>query len=565
MSRKIRIGSVILLILSLVIFGCSNSVLSGSHSIARSASLSTDYSFAAMAPLYVSDWSSFESQLDTAKSMGIEAISVDVWWGDVEENGDQQFDWSYYDTIFGKIRNAGLDIVPIMSFHQCGGNVGDDYTSYLPSWIWTHFSGVSSDNLKYRSETGAYSTEYVSLWGDDYVIDEYIEFMDAFETQYGDMASDIDELNISGGPSGELRYPSYNSHDWGGYPNRGTLQCYGDLAISDFRTEILAKYGSLSSVNSAWGISLASVDKINVPDDSVFFFDNYDYNNIQYGKDFIDWYNQSLSDHGKRLINAAKTAFNNEFSSIELGMKIPGIHWRMGDPDYPRLAEITAGLIQTSVDYENSSTGHGYNNIVSTFTGNNRQVNLHFTCLEMGNENWSPAYSKAKDLVFWVASAADSQGVTIKGENALSGGVTTNFGWDQIENAFKWTSYSGLTVLRLGNIVSDIGKTRYEKLINTYGDQNTTDLVIHFSEWESASTYILHPWDGLSSDLNMTYEGYISNAHWWELTVNDKPDYFKFCFTNSNGNWDGINRTYSNQSNEIYIKPYDSMIYTSRP
>jgi hypothetical protein len=518
-----------------------------------------------MAPLYVSDWSSFESQLDTAKSMGIEAISVDVWWGDVEENGDQQFDWSYYDTIFGKIRNAGLDIVPIMSFHQCGGNVGDDYTSYIPSWIWTHFSEVSSDNLKYKSETGAYSTEYVSLWADDYVMDEYIEFMDAFESQYAYLASYIDEVNISGGTAGELRYPSYNSHDWGGYPNRGTLQCYGDLAIADFRSEILSKYGSLSSVNSAWGTSLTSVEDINMPDDSDFFFNNYDYINTQYGKDLIDWYNQSLSDHGKRLINAAKTAFDSEFSSIELGMKIPGIHWMIGDPDYPRLAEITAGLIQTSVDYQNSSTGHGYSNIVSTFTGNNRQVNLHFTCLEMGNENWSPAYSKAEDLVFWVASAADSQGVTIKGENALSGGVTTTFGWDQIENAFTWASYSGLTVLRLENIVSDTGKTRYEQLIDIYGGQDATDLVIHFSEWESATTYILHPWDGLSGDVNMTYEGYFNDAHWWELTVSDKPDSFKFCFTNSNGNWDGTNRTYSNQSNEIYIEPYDSTIYTTRP
>jgi hypothetical protein len=33
------------------------------------------------------------------------------------------------------------------------------------------------------------------------------------------------EINVPAGPSGELRYPSYNAHDQGsGYPTRGALQ-----------------------------------------------------------------------------------------------------------------------------------------------------------------------------------------------------------------------------------------------------------------------------------------------------------------------------------------------------
>lgn len=457
----------------LLLTGCNNNILfNGANSDGSYTTLSKfisgggSYTFTAMAPLHVTDWTSFKSDLTTATSMGIGAISVDVWWGDVEADGDQDFDWSYYDEIFGAIRDAGLDIIPIMSFHQCGGNVGDDYTNYLPSWIWTAFSGVSSDDLKYRSETGQYSSEYVSLWADDYVMDQYIEFMNAFEDRYGYLTDYIDEVNISSGTSGELRYPSYNSHDWGNYPNRGTLQCYGDLAIEDFRTDMLDKYGSLTGINWAWGTSLTSIDQLNPPDDPDSFFNNNDYEDMQYGKDLIDWYNQSLSDHGKRLIEAAESAFTGDFSSIDLGMKIPGVHWMMGDPDHPRLAEITAGLIQSSVDYTNSSTGHGYKNIISTFTGNSRNVNLHFTCLEMGKDNTSPAYSLAKDLVFWVAAAADSQGVAIKGENALSGGVETDYGWDQIENAFKWASYTGLTILRLENVTSGTGYTRYSQLIN---------------------------------------------------------------------------------------------------
>lgn len=423
--------------------------------------------FAVMAPLKVTNWNEFKSDLNTVKNYGVQAVSVDVWWGDVEKNGNNQFNWSYYESIFAEIREAGLDIVPIMSFHQCGGNVGDDYTSYLPSWIWYNFSGVSPEDLKYRSETGAYCSEYISLWADHLVINEYIEFMNAFEDHFAYLAGDIDELNISGGPAGELRYPSYNSHDWGGYGNRGTLQSYGSFAINDFRNDMLSKYGSLWGVNNAWGISLSSVNQINPPSDANWFFNNWDYVDTQYGRDFIDWYNWSLKEHGERLLNAAKTAFNEEFANIELGMKIAGVHWEMVNPMYPRLAEITAGFIKVSQDYQSDSTGHGYNNIISAFSGHNRHINLHFTCLEKGNE-YGTSYSTAENLVFWVAQEAARQNVTIKGENALSGGVRSNYGWDKIHNAFSWASYTGLTVLRLHDVSYGTGAYRYAQFIQEF-------------------------------------------------------------------------------------------------
>lgn len=94
-----------------------------------------------MAPLKVTDFGAFHYELLLARDMGAEAITVDVWWGDVEGVADNQFDWSYYDTIFSMIRNAGLKIKPIMSFHQAGGNVGDTYYSFLPAWLWTQYAG----------------------------------------------------------------------------------------------------------------------------------------------------------------------------------------------------------------------------------------------------------------------------------------------------------------------------------------------------------------------------------------------------------------------------------------
>ncbi len=556
-------------------FGCSNAYLlqdgfTGENPVNISRVLYTEkpgFKANVMAPLHVNDtdWADFERQLVIARNVGVDAVSVDVWWGDVEAAGDQIFDWSYYDTVFQKITAAELNLVPIMSFHQCGGNVGDDYTSYIPSWIWDHFTSqnIYADDLKYMSETGAYSTEYVSLWADDYVMSEYVEFMDAFEQRYASYAGYIDEINISGGTAGELRYPSYNSHDWGAYPNRGTFQFYGSLAVADFRESMLTKYGSLSGVNSAWGTNLTTQDEINPPSDINYFVDSLDYQNIQYGRDLIDWYNESLKQHGKDLIAGASQAFDNEFANVPLGIKIPGVHWKMGDPVNPRIAEITAGLIQTSVDFTSSTTGHGYANLISTASGNGRDVVLHFTCLEMNNENYDPQYSLAQDLVFWIAQEAENQGITVKGENALSGGVMDDTGWDNINNAFDWSAYTGLTVLRMSNITdNDTGRTRYQQFVQKWA---TDKLTVHFREYEAASAYYLHAWNGLDGDLEMSYEGYINDAHWWILTLKNAPSGFDFCFVNSNNNWDGTNRAYTSQASEVYTIPYTSDVYTYRP
>jgi beta-amylase len=52
---------------------------------------------AVMAPLRMSETelAQFDSLLDEAKDIGVTAVSVDVWWGLVENTGDQHFDWRY--------------------------------------------------------------------------------------------------------------------------------------------------------------------------------------------------------------------------------------------------------------------------------------------------------------------------------------------------------------------------------------------------------------------------------------------------------------------------------------
>ncbi|MCA1942429.1 MAG: family 14 glycosylhydrolase [Yonghaparkia sp.] len=644
---------------------------------AATATNNPDFSANVMAPLEVSNWTEFGNQLATVEAYGVDAVTVDVWWGKVEAAGDNQFNWSYYDQVFQAITSRGLDIVPIFSFHQCGGNVGDTCNIPLPSWLWSKYQGATLNGvtldingLKHRSEQGNVSNETVQGWATPLVVNEYQAFTQAFVARYGTTyATRMQEINVSLGPAGELRYPSYNSHDSGtGYPTRGALQAYSPLAVKSFQQWALGKYGSIAGINAAWGSTVTSISQVQPPSNAGFFFSSGDYRNTTYGKDLIDWYNKSLVDHGELMLDTVLAALGTSFPGAEIGYKIPGVHWSMTGPT-PRAAEVAAGLIQTSVDMSAASTGRGYANIVglaNRVADSGRGVILHFTCLEFNDENFAPQYSQAKTLVGWVGAEAGRQGVKIKGENALAGGITSNNGWDNVNQAFDSFPYIGMTVLRVGEVASGTGATRYAQFIQKYrpagsswnslyvrgtnnnwslgtpmtksgdvwtatnvsfgtasnqrfkfdvrGDwtlnfggtglsgtavQNGGDIAVtpgttytitfnevtkaysatptgsqppqgqgvtvHFAEWQSATSYSIHTWNGISGTFPMTYEGFINGRHWWKVTLATAPTSFGFTFTNSNGNWNAPDRQYANQASTIYVLPNSATIYTARP
>lgn len=431
-----------------------------------------DFTANVMAPLKVTNWDDFRHDLRVANRIGVDAVSVDVWWGDVEKR-DNRFDWTYYDRVFAEVTKAGLDLAPILSFHQCGGNVGDDYTSLLPSWLWKKYAGrsykgvkIGTKGLQHKSEQGNWSPETVAGWADALVAGEYRDFTQAFARHFDRrFGRDVTEVNVSLGPSGELRYPSYNSHDTGsGYPTRGALQAYSPLAKQDFRRWSLRKYDNVRGVNRAWGTRFTSRSQITPPRDADAFFEDGTYSKKRYGTDVVDWYNGSLVAHGKRMLTTVTRALGDDFRYADIGYKVPGIHWQMGDGSpYPRATEVTTGLIQTSVDERLWSTGHGYGKIIRLAgqVPTRRDVKMHFTALEMDDNNPGDVYngmrpySLAKTLVTWIGDYAARVGTELKGENALNGGLYSEQGWKNIQDAFDQWGYLGLTVLRMQDVTRD--------------------------------------------------------------------------------------------------------------
>jgi beta-amylase len=69
-----------------------------------------------------------EASLAALKSAGVEGIMVDVWWGIAEADGPGQYNFNGYMELMEMARKTGLKVQAVMSFHQCGGNVGDSVT-----------------------------------------------------------------------------------------------------------------------------------------------------------------------------------------------------------------------------------------------------------------------------------------------------------------------------------------------------------------------------------------------------------------------------------------------------
>lgn len=431
------------------------------------------------------DWRKFRRHLKEMKRLGVESVSTDVWWG-LFEPTEGNFDWHYYDKLSSTIISAGLKWVPILSFHRCGGNVGDTTTVHVPSWVWKKvklLAGVDSvEAVKYVSEQGNSSDEYVSAWATEFAISLYENAMVAFQNHYADKADSIAEINVSLGPAGELRYPSYNNHDKGtDYPTRGALQCYSDLAVDSFKAFAMDKYGDAEGVDEAWGTDVAGGQEILPPSNPSEFFLRFDHHDTQYGKDFFDWYHGSLLSHGEVILTKAVDIFgasDSAFRGIDIGAKIPGVHWMTGKRTDTgievgsRLAELAAGLIRTSAEDWKEEGGFGYSPIISMFSNlgqyaeeldsesDHNRVVLHFTCLEMPDGEDGPrGKSIARTLVTCVGNEAQSQDVPIKGENALWWNLANREAWKRmrshLEVAGTEGAYEGITILRMTHVADD--------------------------------------------------------------------------------------------------------------
>jgi beta-amylase len=385
--------------------------------------VSASLSFYVMAPLRLFNENHELVDRDTliswfsrlSKEAKVDGLMVDIWWGLVETS-ENNYSWAGYRDLFQLCINANLTILPVMSFHQCGGNIGDECDIHIPSFVYD-----SQAQPFFKSANGYIDKEYVSFGYDDVMITSrtplqmYKAFMTSFKNEFSDLITSgvISEIEVGMGPCGELRYPSYQIPAQWQYPGCGSFQSYDDKLSSQ------ASSAAGTAGHPGWG-NPGYIDQNVHPDGDDFWRDGTSNGwDSYYGQWFIKWYANRLITHANDVMKCARQAFG---SSIRLSGKIPGIHWWYTTGCH--CAEVTAGL-------RNFRFHDGYRDILFAFK--NYNFDLCFTCLEMSEDG--SCGSNPPFLVEQMAGNAKWANVRFEGENARD-----SYGADQYNRIKSWLS-----------------------------------------------------------------------------------------------------------------------------
>ncbi|KAL5793986.1 hypothetical protein ACOSP7_002580 [Xanthoceras sorbifolium] len=354
------------------------------------------------------DKEGMEKQLKELKAAGVDGVMMDVWWGIIESKGPKQYDWSAYRSLFEVIQQCGLKLQAIMSFHQCGGNVGDVVTIPIPNWV--REIGETNPDIFYTNRAGNRNKEYLTigvdhlpLFGGRTAIEIYSDYMKSFRETMSDFLENglIIDIEVGLGPAGELRYPSYPESQGWVFPGIGEFQCYDIYLQAEFK-EAAARAG-----HPEWELPDNAGEYNDKPESTEFFGSNGTYL-AEKGKFFLTWYSNKLLQHGDEILDEANKAFLG--CKVKLAAKVSGIHWWYKADNHA--AELTAG-------YYNLNDRDGYRPIARILS--RHHAILNFTCLEMrDSEQSADAKSGPQELVQQVLSGGWRENIEVAGENALS-------------------------------------------------------------------------------------------------------------------------------------------------
>lgn len=413
-----------------------------------------------------------EVGLEMLRAAGVEGVMVDVWWGIVEHEGPQRYDFSAYRRLFEQVASKGLKVQAVMSFHAAGGNVGDTCTIPLPPWVLD--VGERNPDIFYTDRNGCRNLECLSLGCDAApvlqgrsAVQAYADFVSAFADEFGPMFGDtITEVTVGLGPAGELRYPAYPEGDgrWR-FPGVGEFQCFDRYMLASLQRAAVAvgrpEWGhggphDAGSYNSReW--------------DTGFFHNDGGSFESEYGKFFLEWYSGELAAHADRVLGAVRAVLAapgrprvareareqgdggvmySFAPAVSLGIKLAGVHWWFKSRAHA--AELTAG-------YYNTRDRNGYEPIMQVLASHG--AGASFTCVEMRDcEHPMEGRCSPQGLLNQVLSTAAAAGVVMSGENALQ--RYDSYAFDRIvESAFGQSVMAGrlekLTFLRMGDMMVD--------------------------------------------------------------------------------------------------------------
>eukprot|EP00932_Pfiesteria_piscicida_P000943 SRR837773.10922.p1 GENE.SRR837773.10922~~SRR837773.10922.p1 ORF type:complete len:411 (-),score=62.73 SRR837773.10922:105-1337(-) len=357
---------------------------------------------------------------------------VDVWWG-LCEPSPGKYSFEGYLQLAKICKEIGLKLQAVMSFHQCGGNVGDSVSVPIPSWA---LNPARERGLLYQDHAGKMSEDCLSLSADNEqmfpgqngqgkrsALRCYHDYMVAFAEEFAQyLGNTVVEIQVGMGPCGELRYPSYMMSQGWNYPGVGLIMAY-DSGM----TKMLKEAASAAGKAKFGTVPTSAPKNTNgMPDDTPLFASGgsgEEHRTGAHGAFFLKWYHETLLRHGQAVLGEACKAFP-KMKDLVFSVKVSGIHWHCMHPS--RAAETCAGYSP------NPETGVGaYDGIARMLSTvakeSGRDVFFNFTCLEMSNQSQGPgmpqATSAPEDLIAEVRRACVQHKVHLCGENALQFGL----------------------------------------------------------------------------------------------------------------------------------------------
>ncbi|KAI3468492.1 hypothetical protein Pfo_025155 [Paulownia fortunei] len=347
-----------------------------------------------------------KEELQHLKSLRVDGVVVDCWWGIVEAWTPKKYEWAGYREMFNIIREFGMKLQVVMAFHEYGGHDSGGIFISLPQWVLE--IAKSNQDIFFTDREGRRNTECLS-WGIDKErvlrgrtgIEIYFDFMRSFRTEFDDLFTEglISAVEIGLGASGELKYPSFSERMGWRYPGIGEFQCYDKYLLQNLR-----KAAKLRG-HSFWARGPDNAGYYNSkPHETGFFCERGDYDSY-YGRFFLHWYTQVLIDHADNVLSLASLAFEE----IQIVVKIPAVYWWYKTTSHA--AELTAG-------YYNPSNQDGYSLLFEVLKKHAVTMKFVIPGLQASYQEIDEALSDPEGLSWQVLNSAWDRGLSVAGQNA---------------------------------------------------------------------------------------------------------------------------------------------------